>query len=75
VVRLKPEQLKVNSLEGIKLIVTTLGGVWGKLCWKTSTPNLNVQSLGCLKRLTKAMKAMWQGMKSCLKIWLLKEPL
>ena len=47
----------------------------GKLCWKTSTPNLNVQSLGCLKRLTKAMKAMWQGMKSCLKIWLLKEPL
>ena len=47
----------------------------GKLCWKTSTPNLNVQSLGCLKRLTKAMKAMWKGMKSCLKIWLLKEPL
>lgn len=28
--RLKPEQLKVNSLEGVKLIVTTLGGVWGK---------------------------------------------
>ena len=31
VVRLKPEQLKVNSMEGIKLIITTLGGVWGKI--------------------------------------------
>ena len=30
VVRIKPEQLKVNSTEGIKLLVTTLGGVWGK---------------------------------------------
>ena len=30
VVRLKPDQLKVNSLDGIKLIVTTLGRVWGK---------------------------------------------
>eukprot|EP00435_Cladocopium_sp_Y103_P033655 s328_g8.t1 len=30
VLRLKPEQLKVNSVEGVKLLVTTLGGVWGK---------------------------------------------
>ena len=30
VVRLQPEKLKVNSVEGVKLIVTTLGGVWGK---------------------------------------------
>ena len=30
VVRFKPKQLKVNSLDGIKLIVTTLDGVWGK---------------------------------------------
>jgi len=30
VVRLPPEKLKVNSLEGTKLIVKTLGGVWGK---------------------------------------------
>lgn len=29
-VRLPPEKLKVNCLEGIKLIVKTLGGVWGK---------------------------------------------
>ena len=29
-VRLPPEKLKVNSLEGIKLIVKTLEGVWGK---------------------------------------------
>ena len=30
VVRLAPEKLKVNSLDGVKLLVTTLGGVWGK---------------------------------------------
>ena len=30
VVRLPTEKLKVNSLDGIKLIVQTLGGVWGK---------------------------------------------
>ena len=30
VVRLKPESLKTNSLDGVKLLVTTLGGVWGK---------------------------------------------
>ena len=30
VVRLAPEKLKLNSLDGVKLLVTTLGGVWGK---------------------------------------------
>ena len=30
VLRIQPEKLKVNSLEGVKLIVKTLGGVWGK---------------------------------------------
>ena len=30
VVRLDTEKLKVNSLDGVKLLVTTLGGVWGK---------------------------------------------
>ena len=30
VVRLYPEKLKVSSVEGVKLLVTTLGGVWGK---------------------------------------------
>ena len=30
VVRLSPEKLKVPSIEGVKLLVTTLGGVWGK---------------------------------------------
>ena len=30
VVRLSPEKLKVGSLEGIKLVVSTLGGVWGR---------------------------------------------
>lgn len=30
VVRLSPEKLKVGTLEGIKLVVSTLGGVWGR---------------------------------------------
>lgn len=30
VLRLSPEKLKVGSIEGVKLIATTLGGVWGK---------------------------------------------
>ena len=30
IVRLKPEQLKTNSIDGVKLIVATIGGVWGK---------------------------------------------
>lgn len=30
VVRIPPEKLKTNSAEGVKLLVTTLGGVWGK---------------------------------------------
>ena len=30
VVRIAPEKLKVPSVEGVKLLVTTLGGVWGK---------------------------------------------
>ena len=30
VVRLSPEKLKVGTLEGIKLVVATLGGVWGR---------------------------------------------
>ena len=30
VLRLDPEKLKVKSPDGVKLIVTTLGGVWGK---------------------------------------------
>ena len=30
VVRLSPEKLKVSSVDGVKLLVTTLGGVWGK---------------------------------------------
>ena len=30
VVRLDPGKLKVQSLDGIKLVVTTLGGVWGQ---------------------------------------------
>ena len=28
--RIDAKKLKVNSLDGIKLLVTTLGGVWGK---------------------------------------------
>jgi len=30
VVRLSPEKLKTSSLEGIKLVVATLGGTWGR---------------------------------------------
>eukprot|EP00435_Cladocopium_sp_Y103_P004762 s874_g1.t1 len=30
VVRLQPDKLKVNDLTGVKLLVSTLGGVWGK---------------------------------------------
>ena len=29
-VRLDPQKLKVQSLDGIKLVVSTLGGVWGQ---------------------------------------------
>ena len=30
VVRIAPEKLKGPSVEGVKILVTTLGGVWGK---------------------------------------------
>ena len=30
VVRLDPEKLRVSSVEGLKLVVSTLGGVWGQ---------------------------------------------
>ena len=30
VMRLEPSKLKVNSQEGVKLLVTTLGGIWGR---------------------------------------------
>eukprot|EP00435_Cladocopium_sp_Y103_P011722 s5018_g3.t1 len=30
VVRISPEKLKVNDISGVKLLVSTLGGVWGK---------------------------------------------
>lgn len=30
VVRIQPDKLKVNTLEGVKLLVKTLGGVWGR---------------------------------------------
>eukprot|EP00435_Cladocopium_sp_Y103_P017306 s4178_g4.t1 len=30
VVRIQPDKLKVNDLTGVKLLVSTLGGVWGK---------------------------------------------
>ena len=30
VVRLDPEKLRVSSVEGVKLVVSTLGGVWGQ---------------------------------------------
>ena len=30
VVRLDPEKLRVNSIDGVKLVVKTLGGVWGQ---------------------------------------------
>ena len=33
--RVSPEKLKVNSQDGVKLIVTTLGGVWGKTTLET----------------------------------------
>ena len=30
VVRLDPEKLRVSTIEGVKLLVATLGGVWGQ---------------------------------------------
>ena len=30
VMRIAPEKLKVNSVDGVKLLVQTLGGIWGK---------------------------------------------
>ena len=30
VVRIQPDKLKVNELSGVQLLVSTLGGVWGK---------------------------------------------
>ena len=30
VVRLDPEKLRVSSVDGVKLVVKTLGGVWGQ---------------------------------------------
>ena len=30
VMRLDPAKLKVNTVDGVKLLVTTLGGIWGK---------------------------------------------
>ena len=30
IMRLDPTKLKVNSLDGVKLLVSTLGGIWGK---------------------------------------------
>ena len=30
VVRLDPEKLRVSSIDGVKLVVSTLGGVWGQ---------------------------------------------
>ena len=30
IMRLDPAKLKVNTLDGVKLLATTLGGIWGK---------------------------------------------
>ena len=30
VMRLDPDKLRVNSVSGVQLLVTTLGGIWGK---------------------------------------------
>ena len=30
VMRIEPSKLKVNTTDGVKLLVTTLGGIWGK---------------------------------------------
>ena len=30
IMRLDPEKIRVNSVSGVQLIVTTLGGIWGK---------------------------------------------
>lgn len=73
-VRLKPEQLKVNSLEGIKLIVTTLGGVWGKTVLEDKYSKFERAIFGVSQKADESNES-YVAMKSCLKIWLLKEPL
>ena len=36
VMRIDTTKLKVNSIEGVKLLVTSLGGIWGRASWRKS---------------------------------------
>ena len=56
IARLDPTKLRVNSSDGVKLIVQTLGGVWGKTTLESDMKGLNVQSFQQFRGLIKPMK-------------------
>ena len=68
VVRLDPEKLRVSTTDGVKLVVKTLGGVWGNLDWKRNMKGLNVPFLEQFKNQMKLMPVIWPGMKCNTKI-------
>ena len=67
VVRLNPEKLRVSSIEGVKLVVQTLGGVWGQ-SWRRSMSGLREQFLVQSRKATKPIPAIWPVMKCNMKI-------
>ena len=48
--RVPPEKLKVNNSSGVKLLVTTLGGVWGKTSLETRYEKFEKAIYGVVQR-------------------------
>ena len=69
VVRIAPEKLKVPSVEGVKLLVTTLGGVWGRLHWRIDLRSLRRPFLDSHRGQMRAMSLTWLAMTSSLRTW------
>ena len=69
VVRIAPEKLKVPSVEGVKLLVTTLGGVWGRRRWKIALRSLRRPFLDSRRDRMRAMSLMLLAMTFFSRIW------
>ena len=50
IMRVPPEKLKVNNASGVKLLVTTLGGVWGKTSLETRYEKFEKAIYGVVQR-------------------------
>ena len=68
VVRLDPEKLRVSTTDGVKLVVKTLGGVWGQSRLEKKYERFERAILEQFKNQMKLVPVIWPAMKCNTKI-------